>query len=104
MGILVSLQEATTELIRHLNRALQVSDEIAGLMQRSARGDPRFLIGMQIVKRGASFQHNCVSILHHFRTKYPHEIQKIKIVFLTAIPSIVDEMKKYREQLVQSVI
>ncbi len=104
MGVLVTLQEATTDLIKQLNRSLQVSDEIEGFMQRSARGDPRFLIGKQIVTRGASFQHIGRAFLHLFRTKFPREVQTIEIFFLTAIPSIVVEMKKYREQSVQDVI
>ncbi len=104
MGVLVALQEATSELIKRLNRTLQVTDEIEGFMQRSARGDPRFLISKHIIRRGASFQHIGRAFLHLFRTKYPREVQKIEIFFLTAIPSIVVELKKYREQAVQDVI
>ncbi len=103
MGVLVALQEATSELIKHLNRTLQVTDEIEGFMQRSARGDPRFLISKHIIRRGASFQHIGRAFLHLFRTKYPREVQKIEIFFLTAIPSVVTEMKQFREQAIWEI-
>jgi len=103
MGVLVTLKEVTTEIIKKLNRTLQFTDEIEGFMQRSMLGTPRYLVAKILVDRGISFQHIGRGILHLFHTNHAGDLQAMEVFFLTTLPGVVRELQQYRNQALQQI-
>nr|MDO8108913.1 hypothetical protein [Candidatus Sigynarchaeota archaeon] len=76
--------DLTSDRIAELHRALQVTDQIEGFMQRSILRENRYTLSKKLYEKGVTFQHLGRAFLHLYRTQFATILRSVEVVFLTA--------------------
>ena len=94
LAVVVWGSDLTPDRINELRRALQVTDQIEGFMQRSTLQEIRFNLSKILYEKGLSFRHLGQAFLQLYRTQFQGVVQAVEVVFLTASPRTILALKE----------